>query len=356
MKKIISTLLLVILFITGCHRASDSLNLPRGEVSAKWTAAADGFRNAALSIADPEKEYPYGIMVLEHGKVVFEQWYGGMQKESRLNVYSISKTVTALATGCAVAEGLITVDDKVIDCFPDRLPENVSDTLSAMTIRHLLTMSCGLEETPDLMSAFGAEPDFDWISEFFASRQVSMPGTQFYYNFFTPYILSAIIEKKAGMGLMDYIKPRLLDPLHISDMEWEVSPEGICVGGWGMFVNTEDIAKVGQLLLQHGKWNGRQLVPAQWVDTMTSKLLDSVDSNYFIKAVTPVLPEDPENEHSQGYGYYVWQGKRGTYRMEGILGNYALINPETETIITLVNQSQDNQFIDLILEYFSKLI
>lgn len=358
-KRILSVLsLVVILLTTGCGENNDPASLPRGEVSSEWAAAADSFYNDAMSVTAPDKAQPYSIMVVEHGKVVFEQWYNGKTPESTYDVYSISKTVLAMAAGFAVEEGLFSVEDKVIDYFPEQLPEHVSDTLSAMTIRHLLTMTCGLEESPKLLSVFAkdADKDFDWISEFFASSQVSMPGTKFYYNFFSSYIVAAIIEKTSGTDVVDYLTPKLFEPLHITDVEWQDSPAGICVGGWGMKLRTEDVAKLGLLLLQHGRWNGRQLLPAEWVDAMTSKLVESSPLQAYTKHSDPAVLNDPENDHSQGYGYYVWQGKYDTYRMEGMLGNLAFVDPKKEIVLVLTsNSNMDQKYIDLIWKQFAHL-
>lgn len=354
MKKIPSIIFLTLLFVTGCQR----VNLPRGEVSPEWAAAAESFHKDALSVTVPDRAQPYSMMVVDHGKVVFEKWFEGQTAESKYDVYSVAKTVLALATGLAVEEGLIDLEDKVIGYFPERLPKNVSDTLSSMTIRHLLTMTCGLEETPKLLSVFtDGEKDFDWIREFFASTQTSMPGTQFYYNFFSSYILAAIIEKTSGTGIMDYISASLLKPLHITDMEWEKSPEGICMGGTGMRLCTEDVAKLGQLLLQNGRWNGRQLVPAHWVDTMTSKQVESCPLNAFSRHKDPAVLNDPENDHSKGYGYYVWQGKYGTYRIEGMRGNYAIVSPSREIVLAITsNSNMDQRYMDLIWKHFAHLM
>lgn len=358
-KRNLAVLTFVVIFLaTGCWGNNGLNSLPRGDVSPEWSAAAGSFYNDAISVTAPDKAQPYSIMAVEHGKVVFEQWYAGYTAESRFDVYSVSKTVLAMAAGLAVEEGLFSVEDKVIDYFPEQLPEHVSDTLSAMTIRHLLTMTCGLEETPRLMSVFknNSDADFDWIREFFASNQVSMPGTVFYYNFFSSYIMAAIIEKTSGTGVVDYIRPKLLEPLHITDLEWLDSPAGICVGGWGMKLCTEDMAKLGLLLLQHGKWNGRQLLPASWVSVMTSKLVESGPLQAFTKFADPAVLNDPENEHSQGYGYFVWQGKHGTYRMEGILGNIVFVNPEKEIVLVLTgNSNMDQKYIDLIWKHFAHL-
>ena len=357
MKKLLSFLLLAIVLTAGCAPARKTAVMPRSEASARWAEAASRFYEETRSVTAPDTAEPYSIMVVNHGKVVFEKWYNGKGPENKFNVYSISKTVLAMAAGCTVKEGLLNVDDRVIDYFPDQLPAHVSDTLRSMKIRHLLTMTCGYEETPKLLSVFKGNVNFDWIREFFVSECKSIPGTDFYYNFFASYILSAIIQKVTGKGVIDYIGPRILEPLHITDMEWENSPAGICVGGWGMLVSTEDLAKLGQLLLQRGKWNGRRLLPAAWIDTMTSNLVKSKPVNAFTKGKDSAMLSDPSNDHSQGYGYYVWQGKYGTYRMEGMLGNYVIVHPQTETVLVVVGRSNmDQRYMDLIWKHFKQLL
>lgn len=351
MRKIAFASLFVLLLVTGCRTSGD---LPRGKESAEWAAAVEAFYQDAVSVQAPDKAQPYSIMVLEKGKVVYEGYFAGVAADSLFDVFSISKTVLALATGFAVEEGRLSVDDKVIDFFPDRLPENVSDTLSSMTIRHLLTMTCGMEETPKLLSAFSGNTSFSWLEEFFASRQAHMPGEEFYYIFFAPYILAAIIEKEVGMSVMDYITPRLLEPLQITDMQWDTSHEGICVGGWGMRVCTEDLAKLGQLLLQRGKWHGRQLVSSQWVDTMTSNLVASLPKSAFAVNMDPAELEDPNNDHSQGYGYYVWQGRGNTYRMEGLQGRLVIVCPSTDIVFVITSRTNMSQgYLDIIWKHFS---
>ncbi len=155
MKRALSLVLfLAVLFTAGCKETDEQTSLPRGEISPQWAAAAESFYNDAMSVTAPDRAQPYSIMAVEHGKVVFEQWYNGKTPESTFDVYSVSKTVLALAVGFAVEEGLFSVEDRVADYFLEQLPEHVSDTLSAMTIRHLLTMTCGLEESPKLLSVF----------------------------------------------------------------------------------------------------------------------------------------------------------------------------------------------------------
>lgn len=232
MKRFFLIPILVLAVIQSCTLTKDDIDLPYGDISSRWSEAASAFYEDAISMQAPHEAQPFSIMAVEHGKVVFEKWYDGKGPESTTEVYSVSKTVLAIAAGFAVDEGLFSVEDRVTDFFPDQLPEHVSDNLSSMKIRHLLTMTCGLEESAKLLSVFKGDADFDWISEFFASNQVDSPGERFYYNLFTPYILAAIIQKTSGMTVMDYIKPRLLEPMHITDMGWDNSPAGICTGGW----------------------------------------------------------------------------------------------------------------------------
>ena len=359
MKKNIFTLLsVVILFVGGCNRTKDASSLPRGEVSNQWSVAAKKFRTEAKKIDKPSMPGPLSIMAVERGKVVFEKWYEGYTPDSVYNTYSISKTVLALAAGCAVDEGLINVDDKVADYFSDKLPDTASDSLSSMTLRHLLTMTSGLEETPKLLGVFRGNKDFDWTEEFFNSTLTSLPGTQFYYNLFAPCIVASMLEKRIGMNVVDYIKPRLLEPMHITDLEWEKTSDGTCIGAWGMSACTEDLAKIGQLLLQHGEWNGRQLVSKEWVDTMTSKLIPSTSLCAFTKGIDPALLSDKNDDHAQGYGYYVWQGKYGSYRAEGLDGRYIIISPTKQTVFVITSHSaiQQQVYIDLIWEMFGHLM
>lgn len=356
MTKKIGLILLAVSLLASCRNYNGDTLMPRGKMSTEWAAAAEDFIAEADSVKAPDIAEPYSIMVVEQGKVVFEQWYNGSAPDSTYDVYSVSKTLLALGVGCAADEGLLSAEDRVIDYFPDELPQTVSDTLSSMRISHLLTMTCGLEETPKLLSAFSGKDGFDWLEEFFNSRQAHMPGTSFYYNFFSPYIVAAILEKATGMGVVDYITPRLLEPLHITDLEWKDSPAGICVGGWGLSVCTEDMAKIGQLLVQRGKWNGRQLVSSEWVGTMTSNLVASKPLSAFTYRMDQKMLEDPENDHSQGYGYYVWQGKSGTYRAEGLKGRHILVNPSKETVLAITsNSNMDQRFIDLIWKHFGNL-
>src|SRR5690606_15944536 len=177
--------------------------------------------------------------------------------------------------GFAVAEGLLSVENKVIEFFPDELPDTVSDHLKQLSIKNLLTMSVGQDPDPTHNIASGSD---NWVRAFLAREIVKQPGTTFLYNSMATYMLSAIVQKVTGQKVIDYLKPRLFDPLGITDIDSEVDPRGISTGGWGMRVRTEDMAKLGQLYLQKGSWNGRQILPAAWVkEATTRQILQSPD-------------------------------------------------------------------------------
>ena len=215
-----------------------------------------------LDAIDNSKHEMHSIMILRHGVVIAEGWWSPYRPELKHTLYSLSKSFTSTAIGFAVAEKKITVNDKVISFFPDKLPQTVSENLAQLTIKDLLSMSAG--QAPD--PSFAIAPSDDWIKTFFSIPIQNKPGSVFLYNSMATYMLSAIVQKVTGQKIIDYLKPRLFAPLGIEGPDWENDPTGINVGGWGLRVRTEDIAKFAQLYLQKGKWNGKQIIPAAWVE------------------------------------------------------------------------------------------
>lgn len=338
LRKRVLLVFLAFLLLGGCCVAQNVQSMPRGETTEAWLSSADRFHQDVLegSLISPA----YSLMVVENGKVVLERYYGEENAETKGHRFSIAKTVLAFAVGLAMEEGRFGLEDKVVDYFPRQ--HSVSETVKEMKIRHLLTMTSGLEESPKLLGAFRGERDFDWETEFFNSPQVSEPGSKFYYNFFSSYIMAAIVEKTTGERVLDYLEPRLLAPMGIEDLEWETAPDGVCVGGWGLKLSMEDMAKIGQLLLDGGKWNGKQLVDSQWIDAMVTKQVNSSNINAFIKAKKQEGKDDPNEEHAQGYGYYVWKGTHGTYRPEG-MKQVILVQPEKRIVLVFSSDSFVNQ-------------
>ncbi len=284
----------------------------------------------------------HSLMIVRNGKVVYENWFGENAADKPHVMFSVSKTYTATAIGFAVSEGKLKVTDKVISFFPDKLPATVNDNLRALEIRHLLTMSSGHDVEP------GRDGD-EWLKTFFASPFVHKPGTEFLYNSMATYVLSAIIQKVTGEKLIDYLYPRLFRPLGIVGAVWEESPEGINIGGWGLYVKTEDMAKLGLFILQKGKWNGKQLLPESWFDEATRSHIASLPAGTKREDLK-MKPKD--SDWLQGYGYQMWRSRHNSFRADGARGQYILILPEKNTVIAITAQINDMQAeLNLVWKY-----
>ncbi len=285
----------------------------------------------------------HSIMILRHGKVVYENWLGDNASDKNHVMNSVSKTFTATAIGFAVNENRLKVTDKVISFFPDDLPAEISENLKELEIRHLLTMSVGHDSDPtnDIRNAEG-----DWVKQFLAKPIEHKPGTKFIYNTMATYVLSAIVQKVSGETVLNYLYPRLLRPLGISGAEWENSPTGVNKGGWGLYIKTEDMAKMGQFMLQKGKWEGKQLLPEAWFNEATQA--------HITQAPQWSAPDtNPKNsDWIQGYGYQIWRCRYNAYRADGANGQFIIIIPEKDAVIVTTANIQDMQGeINLIWKY-----
>jgi CubicO group peptidase (beta-lactamase class C family) len=280
-------------------------------------------------------------MMVRHGKVIAEGWWHPYRADLRHTMYSVSKSWTSTAVGLAAQEGLLSVEDKVISFFPDQLPDSVSPYLAQLRLKDLLSMSAGQEPDPTSLVA----RDTNWVSSFFRVPIQHEPGTLFLYNTLATYMVSAILQKVTGQEVVDYLKPRLFDPLMINSADWETDPQGITVGGWGLRVKTEDMAKLGQLYLQQGKWNGKQLLPEAWIAKATSAVI--VDS-------APYLPEDQKarSDWAQGYGYQFWRCRNNSYRADGAFGQFIIVMPEQDVVIVMTSETPDMQGeLNLVWQY-----
>ncbi len=224
-------------------------SLPRSSPEAQGVSSA-----AILSFieaADKSIDSLHSFMLLRHGHVVAEGWWSPYDAQSPHVLFSLSKSFTSTAIGLAISEGKLSVDDEVLKFFPDDAPAEPGANLKAMRVRDLLRMNTGHETEPP------RPPDQSWKKAFLNHPVRFKPGTHFLYNTSATYMLAAIVEKTTGMSLLDYLRPRLFEPLGIENPTWEKSPEGITAGGYGLSVRTEDIARFGQLYLQKGKWRGK---------------------------------------------------------------------------------------------------
>jgi CubicO group peptidase (beta-lactamase class C family) len=283
---------------------------------------------AFVQAADLKANTLHSFMLVRHGQVVAECWWKPEAADKPHVMHSLSKSFTSTAVGLAVAEGKLNIDDHVLKFFPEDAPAEPSENLKAMRVRDLLTMTCGHETEAKFT------PETPWVKTFLAQPVPHKPGTHFQYNTPGSYMLSAIVTKVTGQTVLDYLKPRLFEPLGIENPTWQASPQGISCGGFGLFIRTEDIAKFGLLYLQKGKWNGKQLVPASWVETATSKLVENKDA-----------PSGRGNkpDWQQGYGFQFWQCQHGAFRGDGANGQFCIVLPQQDAVIAITADTGNMQ-------------
>lgn len=276
-----------------------------------------------IETANQKIDTLHSFMLIRHGKVVAEGWWKPEAADKPHVLHSLSKSFCSTAVGLAVAEGKLSIDDPVLKFFPEDAPEKPSDKLQQMRVRDLLTMSTGHETEP----RFNA--DDSWVKTFLAHPVPHKPGAHFQYNSPATYMQSAIVQKVTGQTVLEFLKPRLFEPLGIENPTWMSSPQGISTGGWGLMVRTEDIAKFGQLYLQKGMWNGKQLIPATWIEQATSKQVSN--------------GSDPNRDWDQGYGFQFWRCRHGAYRGDGAFGQFCIVLPEQDAVIAITADTKDMQ-------------
>lgn len=276
-----------------------------------------------VQAADRQVNTMHSFMLVRHGHVIAEGWWKPETAETPHVLWSLSKSFTSTAVGLAVEEGKLRIDDLVLKFFPDDAPADPSANLKAMRVRDLLTMSTGHQDEPRLGS------DEPWVKTFLAHPVPHKPGTHFRYNTPATYMLSAIVQKVTGQTVLEYLSPRLFEPLGIAPPKWDASPQGISIGGYGLFLRTEDIAKFGQLYLQKGKWNGEQLIPESWINQATSKQVSN--------------GSDPERDWDQGYGFQFWRCRHNAYRGDGKDGQFCIVIPELDVVVSMTADTRDLQ-------------
>lgn len=333
--------IIMLMAITACKNSvnnqADSTGLPRVETPDSVAAAMERFfQEAATDSMDI-----HSVMLVKEGNVIYSHWQSAGADSLPHVLHSVSKTFTATAVGLAISEGRMALTDKVIDYFPDKLPAEVTDNLKAMTVRELLTMTCGHDVEPSFRNAGDAE--HDWVTAFLAHPVVHQPGTFYLYNSIGPYVLSAIVQQVTGQKVVDYLDERLFQPLHIDKPQWDESPQGINCGGWGLYLKTEDLAKMGQLLLQKGQWNGRQVIPAEWVTEMSRKQVESINPGTRMEEAEAKGMTQETSDWMQGYGYQMWRCRPGCFRADGARGQYIIVVPGKSAVIAITSDVGDLQ-------------
>ena len=273
----------------------------------------------------------HSFLLVRHGRVVAEGWWTPYDAQSRHSLFSLSKSFTSTAVGLAIAEGKLSLHDEVLKFFPDDAPAEPSNNLKAMRVSDLLRMSSGHQSEPPRTDKEA------WTRTFLRHDVPFKPGTHFLYNTSATYMQSAIVQKATGQTLLDYLTPRLFEPLGIENPTWETSPQGVSTGGYGLSIRTEDIAKFGQLYLQKGKWEGKQLVPEAWIDAATARQTSN--------------GSNPNSDWDQGYGYQFWRCRHGAYRGDGAFGQYCIVLPEQDAVIAITSGLRDmQQVLNLVWE------
>lgn len=310
------------IFLAALHSTlAATVSLPRSSPEAQGVSSV-GIREF-VEAADQRVNTMHSFMLVRHGHVVAEGWWKPEAAEKQHVLWSLSKSFTSTAVGLAVAEGKLSVDDLVLKFFPDEAPEKPADKLKLMRVRDLLTMSTG----HDVEAKFTTSAP--WVQTFLAHPVPHKPGAHFQYNTPATHMLSAIVRKVTGETVLDYLKPRLFEPLGIENPQWGASPQGNTIGGYGLYIRTEDIAKFGQLYLQKGKWNGKQLLPAAWVEQATAKQVSN--------------GSDPSKDWDQGYGFQFWRCRFGAYRGDGKDGQFCLVLPEQDAVVAITANTGNMQ-------------
>ncbi len=278
----------------------------------------------------------HSFMLLRHGQVVAEGWWDPYTPELPHMLFSLSKSFVSTAIGLAVAEGRLSVDDSVVSLLPNDCPTNLSKPLTTLSIRHLLTMTSGHD--PETFSLMFSQPEGNWAKGFFDRSMINKPGTHFAYDNGAPYVLSAILQELTGMTVLDYLQPRLFEPLGINQATWTKCPRGINIGWGGLSLTTEAIARFGQLYLQNGVWKGEQILPHNWVEEATKRQISNGDN--------------PNVDEEQGYGYLFWCIRHGAYRGDGAFGQFCEVWPDQNAVLAITGGKPGMEIIqDLLWEH-----
>ena len=294
---------------------------------------AEGISSAAIlkfvNTAEKRIDALHSFMLLRHGRVVAQGWWSPYRAACVHQLFSLSKSFTSTAVGLAVAEGRLSVDDPVLSFFPEDAPARPGRNLLAMRVRHLLSMATGHDH--DTTGFLHRRKDGNWAAAFLARPVKFEPGTHFLYNTGATYMLSAILQKLTGQTLMEYLTPRLFEPLGITQAWWESDPRGVNVGGWGLNVTTDAIARLGQLYLNRGVWNGQRILPEAWVE----------------EASSPQAPFSAGggSDWQQGYGYQFWRCQHNAYRGDGAFGQYCIVMPDQDAVLAITSGVKDMQAV-----------
>lgn len=291
---------------------------------------------------------PHGLMMMRFGKVFAEGWWAPYAPGLRHGLQSHTKTYAATAVGIAYTEGLLRLDERIIDIFPKQAPEQPSENLKKLTVRDVLCMGCGMDTMP--------KPTKDWIRDFLATPVNHTPGTTYMYNSTGSTLLGAIVREKTGLGLHDYLKPRLFDKIGIDadNLRWMTMPDGMEVGGGGLLATTEDNLRLMKLYADGGVWDGERILAADYVEMATTLQNQSATE----RKGNPFA-----EDNFVGYGFQMWMCRpKGVYRADGAMGQFTVVIPEREMLIAITEfanggtgSEMPQRVLDLLWEFLGSL-
>ena len=288
---------------------------------------------------------PHGLMIMRHGKICAEGWWNPFAPGIHHGQQSHSKTYAATAVGIAYTEGLLSLDERLIDIFPEEAPENSSENLKKITVHHVLTMGNGMDREP--------APTENWIRDFLSIEVAHEPGTAYMYNSTGSTMLGAIIRKKTGMGLAEYLKPRLFDKIGIdaSHMYWKCMPDGMEIGGGGLYSTTEDNLRLMKLYADGGVWEGERILAEDYVKRATT---------FQIATATERFGNPEADDNFLGYGYQIWMcTPPDVYRADGAMGQFTIVDPHRDLILAITENAAGAHWaqasLNAIWEFFSMI-
>jgi len=314
-RNLLMSLLLSLLPLLLAAQVGD---LPRSTPAAQGidTRAVIDMMDSLLALSDCEIHH---VMVVRNGHVVAELHPAPYRADDAHTLYSASKTFTALAVGLAIDDNRLRLSDRVAAFFPDKCPDTLAADMAAVTVRDLLMMATGIKVDDGIRQRTD-----DWVRGWLAQPLIYRPGQYFQYDTMGSFMLAAIVQRVTGKTMLQYLDERVFQPMHITVADWEQSPDGINTGGWGLRVQAETLAKLGILLLNHGNWQGRQLISREFVDAACAKQIDCKHDTV------------PPTDGNQGYGYQVWRSKwPGSYRADGAFGQYVVMVPQCDLVVVI---------------------
>lgn len=268
----------------------------------------------------------HSFMLLRHGRVCAEGYARPYDAHTPHIMFSFSKSLTSTAIGFAEREGILSLEEKLVDIFPDRLPAQVSENLAACRVEDLLMMGCGHESEIETIQ------DKHWIRDFLAQPFVYEPGTHFMYNTAGTNMLSAILQRKTGQTLTEFLKPRLFDPLGMNAVTCFTLPDGVEAGGFGMKMVTEDMARFIQFVANRGLWEGKELLGEAWWSRAATKRIENKGQ------------DQPNEDWKQGYGYQFWCCQPDqVFRADGAFGQYGIVMPKQDAVLVITSAEMNMQ-------------